>query len=486
MLRNSLATRFSISIIAVAALSIISSLLALYVAYRVGSSMEQMVQENVASVVAAEEVEIALLEQRGFVTSYVLDDGNPRWLKELGDREPAFQTWLVKARSLAITPAERGYLTELDDVFQRYDAIRDLAVERFQEGRVDEAKRLVVNDVRELADEAYLVCEKYLAFNQKMVSTRREVAHRQFLWLTGVVAACVLVTCISGVSLVIYFLRHVLLPLRLLAASAKHAAPLVAEGEDELRTLGFYMRSLMENVSTTRADLERSRQQLEVSERLATVGKLAASVAHEIRNPLSAIKMWLFSIRRATGNAELEPKFEIISEELLRLERIVRDFLQFSRPPEVNVSAQSCSTMVDETLQLLQIKLDDAHIRVEKKISAALPQVNADPEQIRQVFLNVLNNAVQAMPQGGSVEVAAACETYQSQSFVKVSIADHGEGMPPEIQARLFEPFFSTKDEGTGLGLCIAARIMERHGGRLTLETTSSNGTTFAVWLPSA
>jgi signal transduction histidine kinase len=288
------------------------------------------------------------------------------------------------------------------------------------------------------------------------------------------------------VSLVVYFLRCVLLPLRLLAASAKHAAPTVTEGEDELRTLGFYLRSLMEDVSATRADLERSQQQLEVSERLATVGKLAASVAHEIRNPLSAIKMWLFSIRRATGNAELEPKFDIISEEVQRLERIVRDFLQFSRPPEINASPQSLAAMLNETLQLLQLKLDDANIRVEQQISPALPDVLADPEQIRQVYLNVVNNALQAMPQGGPVEVAAARETWQGQPFVKVSIADHGGGLPPEIQARLFEPFFSTKDEGTGLGLCIAARIMERHGGRLTLESTSDHGTTFAVWLPVA
>jgi signal transduction histidine kinase len=483
--RSSLATRFSVSIIAVAALSILSSSSSLFVAYSIGRSMERIVADNVESVVAAEEVEIALLEQRGFVTSYVLDHGDSKWLAELAEKEPAFQRWLAKAKALAYTQAEQDYLTELDGVFAKYDAARDLAVARFKEGEVEEARRLVLHEVRDLGDRAYNVCEKYLAFNREMVTRRTQQAHRQFRWLTAVVGASVLVTCLSGVGLFVYFLRRVLLPLRSLATSARQAVPAGQPGEeDELRSLGFYLRSLMDDVSSTRAHLERSEQKLQISERLATVGKLAASVAHEIRNPLSAIKMWLFSIRRTVGNAELDPKFDIISAELVRLERVVRDFLQFSRPPEIRASRQRPDVLLDQTLNLLHLKCEDENIRLQVVLRDDLPEVSVDPEQMRQVFLNLLNNAMQAMPAGGVIGLEARLAEHHGKRFVRITVTDQGEGMSDDVQARLFEPFFSTKEEGSGLGLCIAARILERHGGRLTLEGSGASGTSFAIWLP--
>ncbi len=135
--------------------------------------------------------------------------------------------------------------------------------------------------------------------------------------------------------------------------------------EDELSAVGAYLHSLMCDVSDARSALEENRRRLINAEKLATVGRLAAGVAHEIRNPLTAVKMWLFSIRKAVGqNPELDRKFEIVSEEITRLERIVRNFLEFSRPSELKLEMQPISSLIDRTLELFNHRIEEKKLRL--------------------------------------------------------------------------------------------------------------------------
>jgi signal transduction histidine kinase len=483
----SLATRFTATIAGVVTLAATSSLLALTLAYLIGNDLEQLVEENLASVIAAEELEIALLDQRGFASAYILDEGNALWLEGWAARKKAFAHWLTIARQTAVTPRERSILDELDAVVQQYDAKRDEAVAAFDRGEMDRARRVVLEDVRELADRAYGLCEEYIAVNRALVHERRERSHNQFVLFTWLVLGCVAVTLVAGGGLVAYFLRSVLLPLRRMAAEAQTAAQdATPHGPgDEMRALGFYLKSLMTDVAETRSHLERSHQRLESAEKLAAVGKLAASVAHEIRNPLTAIKMWLYSIRQAVGhNAELEHKLDIVSEEIARLERIVRDFLQFSRPPELQPAQHTVEELLARPVELLAHRLEAHGIRIKIDTAPGLPAVWVDGEQISQVLLNLLNNAIEAMPQGGEIRLRAVAARRAGSDCVVVHVEDTGGGMPDEAQERIFEPFFTTRPEGTGLGLCVAARIMQRHGGHVVLESSSLRGTTFAVWIP--
>jgi signal transduction histidine kinase len=205
-------------------------------------------------------------------------------------------------------------------------------------------------------------------------------------------------------------------------------------------------------------------------------------VAHEIRNPLTSIKMWLYSLRRSIGpSAEVQQKIDIVSDEVTRLENIVHHFLEFSRPPQLELSTQSVRPLLDKTIELIRHQLDKHGIEVIRQDDRELPEVKADREQLKQVFLNLINNAMEAMPGGGKIHISTARTCYAGRDVVVVRLSDTGPGMPQYVQQRIFEPFFTTKEQGTGLGTCIAASIMARHGGALILESSNSNGTTWAV-----
>jgi signal transduction histidine kinase len=289
------------------------------------------------------------------------------------------------------------------------------------------------------------------------------------------------------------FFQGIVIPLRGMVADAqlfhgKLIPSLNRSQEDEMRTVGTYLRSLLSDVADTRSSLQRNQDRLLAAEKLASVGRLAASVAHEIRNPLTAMKMWLFSIQESVrGNPELEHKLQIVSEETARLDRIVRDFLEFSRPPALKPLAQPIAPIVSRTMELLAATLQERKISVTQGLPAGLPPVMADAGQLQQVFLNLLNNAADAMIGGGEIRILATTEKDAAgRPMVVVRMGDSGPGMPGEVQCRIFEPFFSTKEGGTGLGLCIAARIMAAHDGLLVLESSSEKGTVFAVWTPVA
>jgi len=221
-------------------------------------------------------------------------------------------------------------------------------------------------------------------------------------------------------------------------------------------------------------------------EKFALVGKLAAGVAHSIRNPLTSVKMRMFSMERSLElSATQKEDFEVISEEIRHIDNIVRSFLEFSRPPKLKMQKVSLSDVVDNALQLLRHRLDSYNVEVKLKRQRRLPKVWADPEQLKEVLVNLIVNACEAMAKGGSIvihEEEGLVENSRQSLIVRLS--DDGPGVPKSIQEKVFQPFFSTKEEGTGLGLTIAARIVNEHGGRLDLKSRKGEGTTFIINLP--
>ncbi len=171
----------------------------------------------------------------------------------------------------------------------------------------------------------------------------------------------------------------------------------------------------------------------------------------------------------------------------MRLDGIVREFLEFSRPKALNIESLKLGALLDETLELIGPRCKENGINLVRKYPADMPPVMGDWKQLKQMFINLLNNAAEAMPQGGEIRVLAesAAES-NGRPMTVVRIQDTGAGIPENIRQRLFEPFFTTKENGTGLGLCIAAGIMTRHGGRLVLESSADHGTSFAIWIPAA
>jgi signal transduction histidine kinase len=217
------------------------------------------------------------------------------------------------------------------------------------------------------------------------------------------------------------------------------------------------------------------------------VGKLAAIVAHEIRNPLTSLKMRIFSIRKELGKDHiLKDDLKVISEETTRLESIVRNFLEFSRPADLKLRSNKISVLIDKSLELFGHWFEQKNIEVIRDDEAHLPPVLVDADQVKQVFINIFRNSVEALAENGKICITTRLTIGKNnREMITVRFSDNGPGIPADIRGRIFEPFFSTKDEGIGLGLCIAAQIMVLHGGRIELESGSEPGTQFVVWIPT-
>jgi signal transduction histidine kinase len=243
-----------------------------------------------------------------------------------------------------------------------------------------------------------------------------------------------------------------------------------------------------ELIAPLRVKLVESEALIARQEKLASLGLLAAGVAHEVRNPLTAIKAWLFLQERhlQAGTPEFEDA-RVISNEVNRLERIVREVLLFARPSEPRLSVVPGGEILRQVATLLGPQLDQADIRLELEDRAGA-SVRIDPQQLQQVLINLVQNAAESIGRGGVITLRTRRSTRrlgeQTTEVVLLEVADTGAGIPPEVEKRLFDPFFTTKESGTGLGLSIAARIVEKNGGTLQYQTQVNHGTTFGIAFP--
>jgi signal transduction histidine kinase len=223
-------------------------------------------------------------------------------------------------------------------------------------------------------------------------------------------------------------------------------------------------------------------------EKLASLGVLAAGVAHEIRNPLTAIKFRLYSLKKSLPAAGVDNEdATVIGNEITRLERIVQDFLQFARPSDPELVTIPVQRILEEVHELLKLQLKKSAIEL-KLESSDSAWVRADTQQIKQVLINLVQNSADSIGHDGVITLGVRNGYVSGRKgtgeTVLVEVTDNGKGIPPEVRKRLFDPFFTTKEGGTGLGLPIAARIVEKHGGELRYETELRRGTTFSVILP--
>ena len=249
------------------------------------------------------------------------------------------------------------------------------------------------------------------------------------------------------------------------------------------RRLTNRYREMAESLRRTNEELTQSHEEMRRADRLTALGQIAASLAHELRNPIAAIKGAIEIVASRVTSGTPEAEFAGLADvELKRLDALLTDFLAYARPREPQFVVTGLADVIQHVLTLLRPISERSAVTLTISRQPGERLVRADREQIEQVVFNVVLNAIQASPRGGRVSVA---ETERDGACV-IAVSDQGAGIQPEIAARIFEPFFTTKTRGTGLGLPTAHRIVTAHGGRIDVGAADGGGTVCRVTLPLA
>ena len=270
-------------------------------------------------------------------------------------------------------------------------------------------------------------------------------------------------------------------------AHLRVAEALAASAAIAVQNARLYDSAQRELTERKRAEeaLKEAQERLIRSEKLAAIGQLASGVGHELRNPLAAIKNAVVYVRRKIAKSELsatEPKvlefLDIIDEEVNSSNKVITDLLNFARVAKPTVSLVNVASIIKDALNHVAMS---ENVRLTMDVDPGLPMVMVDAAQIRQVFINIILNALEAMPEGGRLEIRARSKA----EFVTVEFADTGCGIPESVTDKIFDPLFTTKAKGIGLGLAMCKSIMERHGGDIGVKSKEGKGTTFTLSLPT-
>ena len=254
---------------------------------------------------------------------------------------------------------------------------------------------------------------------------------------------------------------------------------------DNLRQSRSDMVQLNRELGTKISQLERTQAQLVQSEKLASIGEMAAAVAHGLRNPLASLRAAAQVVRRHPDSPSSSEHLDAIIEEVDRLDRRISHLLSFSRPAPFRPTSESVPRLVEALLPAFAEQLRAREVKLAVELPASLPEVRVDPMQVEQVLVELVSNALDAMPSGGRLRIGAALSDAGSGPEVAIEVSDTGPGIPDAVLPSVCEPFFTTRADGTGLGLAIAKRYVEQNGGRLEIRS-GPDGTTVRIRLPAA
>lgn len=311
----------------------------------------------------------------------------------------------------------------------------------------------------------------------------------QFFMLS---TAALIILLSTGISFIL--LRFVRNPIQTMAAKMEAveagnlSVRLIPPHDDEIGSLMRSFNSMVVNLEKAKKELEQCHyRQMERADRLASVGEMATGIAHEIKNPLAGISGAISVL--ADDYADDDPRKEIVRqilEQIARLDKTSTDLLFFGRPGKPEFSHVDINALVKKTLFFVSQHPEARNIHRVKELTRDLPSVLVDEKQIQQVLFNVIINAIQSMQDGGTLTILTESSNKESQQFVRVLISDTGKGIPPENLEKIFIPFYTTKTQGTGLGLPICKTLMQQNGGTLSVESRIGEGTTFILELPAS
>jgi signal transduction histidine kinase len=451
--------------------------------YSIEGVLTTITDENLVAFRNAESLEIALVNQKGFVSYYFLD-GNPDWLTQMEKYRRVFSEKLGQARAMVQSAGQRRTIARIADEYDHYIHEKDQLIDFYKAGRIKFGSTLH-QDVRNRFFNILRMCEDYKNAHTESIQAVKRQALKEAAHLRST-AGGVIVAHVLLIGLLAYLLVfQILKPLRAMILETR-VGNNTELSDDDVKTLSLRVHGLIEDVGHTHVELEKSRENLLQAEKMAMVGKLAAGMAHSVRNPFTSVKMRLFSLSRSLKLSGTQKEdFDVISEEIGHIDTIVQNFLEFSRPPKLKMQPVSPSTVVDTAIQLLCYRLESYNVDATVHRDKMLPAIDADPDQLKEVLVNLMVNACEAMTGGGSIDIyERLLNAVPDRREAEIRISDSGPGIAPAAVKKVFDPFFTTKEDGTGLGLSIVSRIIREHGGRVDLVSEEGRGTTFTIVLP--
>lgn len=367
--------------------------------------------------------------------------------------------------------------------------LRVLVLSRSPEQRQATAER-IVNEL--LAPELLAIAERERRESRQALLAAHARARELTMWtgwtllLLGVVGA--VAGALAGFGIARSWRRRLVelrVPIQSAAGSLDAVVgPVQVRGGAEVEDLEESLNSLAARVTDVVQRLQAAERESLRNDQLAALGQLAAGLAHELRNPLTSIRTLVEAARTGGPQSELDARdLEVIDEELTRLDSTLQTFLDFARPPKLERRPVDLRDVVRRTVVLVNPRAERQSVQIDVSLPKDPLIVDADPEQLRQVLLNLLLNALDALRTDGRIEVIASANMLTQEAVIEV--ADNGPGIPEAIRETLFDPFVSSKSSGTGLGLTICRRIIENHGGAITAGNRPTGGAVFSLRLPA-
>ena len=326
-----------------------------------------------------------------------------------------------------------------------------------------------------------------LNINYSLTETRKRMIEATKLFIISTIA----IILFLSVNISLIMLKFVRKPLNLIVENMAKVEQgdlsirMESTSQDEVGRLITSFNSMVDRLDTAKNELDQYHfQQMERADRLASVGEMAAGIAHEIKNPLTGIAAAITIIK--DDFSATDPRTEIINEileQIKRLDKTVNDLLFFGKPTLPEPDYVGVNTILKKTLIFASQHRGGKNVEKRLDLDEDLPPVFVDSKQIQQVFLNLILNAFQAMRDGGLLTITSSLVEKSGEQWVRVSVADTGPGIPSPILEKIFTPFFTTKAQGTGLGLAICHKLISQHGGTITVDSEDGTGTVFTVEL---
>jgi signal transduction histidine kinase len=453
---------------------------------RLQNDLATVLSRNVASMQAAQELEIRVRQLR-FHSFLNLLDANEARLKRIADDHRGFEGAIADAARIVDTPAEQACVKAIETDYRQYQ-------QEMSGLETDTLRRRSQAEIASLADKHPITpvvarCHELLRINRNILTETSQQAERVGARVRWTMILLGLIGPISGVAMgygIAKGLSRSIYQLSLRVQDMAHhldqdVASVTIETGTDIQALDKQLQHVVDRVEQVGERLQKHQREMVRAEQLAAAGQLAAGVAHEVRNPLTSVKLLIERAMREKARPLTPRDLEVIHTEIGRLEQTVQDFLAFARPPALERGPCDLRQVIAHATDLIRARARQQGIAIHIDQPAEAVEVEVDRSQLSTVLVNLLINAIEAMPGGGHLNLHLARDT---DSMVRLEMADTGSGFPDAMLGRLFVPFASTKPTGTGLGLSICKRIIEDHRGVIEAANRPEGGARLSIRLP--